>query len=61
MRAEEEGPHRGPEVRVVVGEDERREGVGRARVNEARTPLWALPSRFRGEVPGASAMRARGD
>lgn len=59
MRAEEEGPHRAGEVRVVVGEDERREGVGC--VNEARTPLWALPSRFRGEVPGASAMLARGD
>ena len=44
------GAHRAREVRVVVGEDERREGVGRARVNEARTPLWALPSRFRGEV-----------
>ena len=28
----------------------RRESVGRARFNEALTPLWALPSRFRGEV-----------
>jgi hypothetical protein len=39
MRAE---PHRAGEVRVVIREDARREGVGRARVNEARMPLWAL-------------------
>jgi hypothetical protein len=34
-------------------------GTRHERVNESRTPLLALPSRFSGE--GANAMRARGE